>query len=96
MNETPCVRVYKTAPGPVCRAWLAAGQRPASLASAPTLFHLTTHPTTFPCPQTRAATLAHYEQYFLAEAGTILPAAARTVHLDALAASLPQVRGGAR
>jgi hypothetical protein len=39
----------------------------------------------------RGATLAHYESYFLSEAGTILPAAARTVHLDALAATLPQV-----
>ncbi|KAI8465837.1 MAG: cyclic nucleotide-binding protein [Monoraphidium minutum] len=42
-------------------------------------------------PLVWGATLAHYEQYFLEEAGTILPAAARTFHLDALAATLPFV-----
>ncbi|KIY96444.1 hypothetical protein MNEG_11520, partial [Monoraphidium neglectum] len=36
-----------------------------------------------------AATLAHYEQYFMEEAGDILPAAAKTVHLDQFAAALP-------
>ena len=47
------------------------------------------------CPCTsRGATLAHYESYFLSEAGTVLPAAARTIGLDALAADLPQVGDG--
>lgn len=40
-------------------------------------------------PLVWGATLAHYEHYLLSEAGTILPAAARTVHLDYLAPSLP-------
>lgn len=40
-------------------------------------------------PLVWGATLAHYEAYFLGEAGTLLPAAARTVGLEALAPSLP-------